>query len=210
MKNIKAIIFDFDGTIADTMPFLTRIAVKLITEKYNVSKEEAEKRYLGTTGLDFASQIGIIFPNHPYNSEVVSIFELKKVEGIFDRPVFPDVVNTLVYLKKRKIKTFICSSTKYEIVMEYCKLRGIDSLLTNIFGYKTGFGKYDQINFIVRELSLEPFEMLFVGDSLKDCDFAARNKINFIGISRIFKTEDFQKKGVSSVNNLKDIIKILK
>ncbi len=84
INGIKVVIFDFDGTIADTMPFLTELAVKLITENYNVSKEEAERKYLETTGMDFASQLETIFLNHSNNQEVASIFEKKKLESIYE------------------------------------------------------------------------------------------------------------------------------
>ncbi|GAI94524.1 unnamed protein product, partial [marine sediment metagenome] len=51
---IKAVIFDFDGTIANTMPFLTELAIKVITENYNISKDKAKSRYIETIGMDFA------------------------------------------------------------------------------------------------------------------------------------------------------------
>ncbi len=210
MKNIKSVIFDFDGTIADTMPFLTELAVNLITEKYNLSKEEAKSRYLETTGVDFATQIEIIFQNHPKNREVVNAFEAKKLEGVFELHLFPDVVPTFAHLKKKNIKIYICSSTKHEIVLRYCKLKGIYSLVDGIFGYKAGFGKYDQISFILKNLNLEPTKVLFIGDSLRDCDFATSNRINFLGIPRIFKVEDFKKRGASTINNLNDLAEVLK
>jgi phosphatidylglycerophosphate synthase len=49
----SAVVFDFDGTIADTMPFLTRLAVELLTEHYPVEAADARKRYLETVGVDF-------------------------------------------------------------------------------------------------------------------------------------------------------------
>ncbi len=210
MRGIKAIIFDFDGTIADTMPFLTRLAVELITEEYNLTEEEAKRRYLETTGVDFATQIELIFPQHPKNSEVVNAFEAKKLEGIFELPLFPDVVSTFAHLKKKKIKIYICSSTKHEIVLKYCKLKGVYSLVDGIFGYKQGFGKYDQISLILKNSSLEPTKVLFIGDSLRDCDFAARNRINFLGIPRIFKVEDFEKRGASTIKNLNELTEVIK
>ncbi|MCK5259388.1 MAG: CDP-alcohol phosphatidyltransferase family protein, partial [Thermoplasmatales archaeon] len=89
INRTEAIIFDFDGTVADTMPFLTELAVKLITENYDISKEEAKRRYLETTGVDFASQLESIFSNHPNNQRVASDFEKRKLEGIVNHPVFP-------------------------------------------------------------------------------------------------------------------------
>ncbi|MBC8487221.1 MAG: HAD family hydrolase, partial [Bacteroidetes bacterium] len=205
---IKAIIFDFDGTVADTMPFLTELAVKLITANYAISKEEAERRYLDTTGIDFASQLESIFPNHPNNPEVASIFEERKLEGIFDHPVFPDVIPTLKYFRSKKIKTFICSSTKQEIITKYNRLNKIDVLLDNLFGYEQNFKKGEQIDFILQHYKLQPDKVLFVADSLKDYDFTKDKKIEFIGISKIFEKKEFQKKGALSVSCLTDLTKL--
>jgi len=93
IKNkMRAVIFDFDGTVVDTMPFLTELAVKLMVENYNISKNAAQKRYLETSGMHFASQIELIFPDHPKNHDVANTFESMKQEGIFAHPVFPEIL----------------------------------------------------------------------------------------------------------------------
>ncbi len=208
INGIKVVIFDFDGTIADTMPFLTELAVKLITENYNVSREEAERKYLETTGMDFAGQLETIFPNHSNNQEVAAIFEKKKLESIFGHSLFPDTILTLKYLKGKQIKSLICSSTKREIITKYSQLNKIDALFDNLFGYEPNFKKGDQIDFTLQHYQLPPDKVLFVGDSLKDYDFAKDKKINFIGISKTFRKEDFQNKGALSVRSLTDLVKL--
>lgn len=209
IKNkVKAVIFDFDGTIANTMPFLTELAVKLMTETYDISKNEAEKRYLETTGLAFANQIELIFPNHPNNHEVVTTFESRKLEGVFTHPIFSEVIPTLKYFKNKGIKTFICSSTKQEIIAKYARLNKIDDLVDGLFGYKSNFEKGDQIDFVLQHYKLQPDEVMFIGDSLKDYDFAKDKKVDFIGLSRIFEKIEFQKKGLLSVSCLTDLIKL--
>lgn len=208
VRKVKAVIFDFDGTIADTMPFLTKLAVMLITEKYNVSKDEAERRYLETTGIDFTSQLELLFPNHPNNRDVVAAFESRKLEGIYAHPVFSDVIPTLRYFRNKKIKTFICSSTKQEIITTYFRLNTIYDLADGLLGYKPDFGKSDQLEFILQYYKMQPEEVLFVGDSLRDYDFAKDKKIKFIGISRIFRKIEFWKKGAISVPCLADLVKL--
>jgi phosphoglycolate phosphatase-like HAD superfamily hydrolase/phosphatidylglycerophosphate synthase len=204
---IKAVIFDFDGTVANTMPFLTELAVKLLAENYNISKDVAQKRYLETTGLNFARQIELIFPGHPNNQEVVNTFESMKRKGILAHPVFPEVIPTLRYFGDKKIKTFICSSTSQELITSYTKLNKIDNLLEESFGYKPVFGKGEQIDFVLQQYKLLAKEVLFVGDSLRDSDFVKDKKIKFIGITRIFRQKDFQKIGALSVNCLTDLVK---
>ncbi len=209
LKNkTKAVIFDFDGTIADTMTFLTELAVKLITKNYNIPKQEAKIRYLESTGLNFANQIELIFPNHPNNQRVSDIFESKKSENIFNYDIFPEVNSVFEYFADNKIKTFICSSTKQEIITRYLNLNNIGNLIDGAFGYKIGFGKSQQIDFILHSYRIQPNEIIFVGDSLRDCDIAKDRDINFIGISRIFSEADFQKKNVLSVNSLTAFAKL--
>jgi len=207
INGIKVIIFDFDGTVADTMPFLTELAVKLITENYNISKEESKKRYLKTTGIDFAGQLETIFPNHPNNRRVAAIFEERKLENIFNHPLFPDVIPALEYFRKRKIMTFVSSSTKQNIITKYSQLNKIDVLMDRLFGYKPDFKKGEQIDFILQHYKLQTGHVIFVGDSLRDYGFAKEKNINFIGISKLFKKKDFQKIGALSVNNLADLTK---
>jgi len=208
INSIKAIIFDFDGTVADTMPFLTGLAVELITENYTISRQEAKRRYLETTGLDFASQLESIFPNRPNNQKVAASFEKRKLEGIFDHPIFPDVIPALKYFRNKKIKTVICSSTKQKIITKYSQLNQIDVLMDNLLGYEQNFRKGDRIDFVLQHYQLQPDRVLFVADSLTDYDFARDRKIEFIGISKIFGKKEFQKKGAMCVGSLTDLTRL--
>jgi CDP-L-myo-inositol myo-inositolphosphotransferase len=208
-QKIRAIIFDFDGTVADTMPFLTETAVKLMTENYDVSREVAKKRYLENTGMDFASQIELIFPGHPKNREVVEQFESIKEKGILTHSIFPEAIPVFKHLRDRKIKIFLCSSTRQEIVDQHVKLHRIDRFLDGFLGYKAGLGKGEQIDLFINKYQLDPGEVLFVGDSLKDLDYVRPSVITFVGISRIFRKEDFQQIGAPSVSSLSDLVRLL-
>jgi phosphoglycolate phosphatase-like HAD superfamily hydrolase len=190
------------------MLFLTELAVKLITANYNISKEEAKRKYLETTGIDFAGQLNLIFPDYPKSKEVVETFEARKLKGILDKPIFPDTVPTLKSFREKRIKTFICSSTKQEIITRYCHMNKIDDLVDGAFGYRHDLKKDKQIDFILQHDKLQPNEVLFVGDSLKDYDYIKDIKVNFVRISRIFSKAEFQKRRLLSVNNLTTLVKL--
>lgn len=207
-RRISAVIFDFDGTIADTMPFLTDLAIELIGKNYHIPEDEAKKRYLETTGIDFAGQLEIMFPGHPNNHDVAQEFESRKLENIFAHPIFPEVLPALNHLRKMHIKTFICSSTKQEIISQYSRLNEIDDLLDGLFGFQPDFRKSNQIDFVLNQYQFDPDEVLFVGDSLRDADFATDKKIGFIGLSRIFTRSEFKKKGATSISCLDDLTKL--
>ena len=198
----KAVIFDFDGTIADTMPFLSDLAVGLFTKNYEISGEEALRRYLETTGMDFGSQIEEIFPQHPSNGAVAAAMESGKRGRILQRPLFDEVVPVLRFFEDRGVKRFVCSSTREAIVRQYTKDVGIDDLLDGCFGYRPGFAKGQQIEFILRHYGLGPNEVIFVGDSPMDYEFVRDKGVRFIAVRRLFDEEDFRDRGLFSVRDL--------
>jgi phosphoglycolate phosphatase-like HAD superfamily hydrolase len=210
IEGIQTTVFDFDGTIANTMPFLSRLAVELITKAYFIEEKEALKRYRETTGLRFACQLEVIFPNHPMNRKVAKTFEQKKRKEIFKLPLFADVISTFTFLKSCGIKRFICSSTDEELVKEYCKMKGLWDLVDGVFGYKAGFEKFTQLAFLIENCGLNPKEVLFIGDSLKDYEFAKDKGIEFIGITGMFSKEEFQKKGARAIDGLCELRRLLK
>ncbi len=205
----NAVIFDFDGTVADTMTFLTELAVGLISKNYNLPETEAKSKYLATTGIDFAGQLDIIFPSNDSNSGIAEAFEKRKLVEVFNHPVFPEVIPVLGFLKEKGILTFICSSTKQEIISRYCRLNHIDKLLEANFGFKPDFKKGDQIDFVLKSYRLNPGNVLFVGDSLRDADFAGEKNIGFMGITRIFSKEQFREKNAESVGSLGELTRLI-
>ena len=184
------------------MPFLTDLAVELISEHYPVPRDVARQRYRETTGMDFAAQLERIFPDHPKNPHVARAFESKKRQGFLDHPVFPDALAALHYFKSRDVRRFVCSSTKQEILTEYVSAKKIDHLLDGCFGQRAGLDKGQQVELILEEHQLEPGEVLFVGDSLLDWDFIKDKGVRFLGVRRIFDEQDFRRRGLLSLRDL--------
>ena len=201
-ENLQAVIFDFDGTIADTMPALTDLAVQLLSDNYDISTGEAHTRYRETTGMDFASQMEMIFPGDPRNREVVETFEARKPQLVLDKPLFPEVVATLKLFTARGIRQFICSSTRAEIVTEYVARQEIDGLFDRCFGYEPSFEKGRQVASILRDWRLDPDRVLFVSDSLRDYEFVKDKGVRFVGIRRMFDEREFRQRGLFSVEDL--------
>jgi 1L-myo-inositol 1-phosphate cytidylyltransferase / CDP-L-myo-inositol myo-inositolphosphotransferase len=198
----SAVVFDFDGTVADTMPFLTRLAVELLTEHYPVEVAKARKRYLETVGVDFRSQLEELFPGHPENDAVAAAFEAAKPAGILDCPVFPDVVEVLELLDRRGVRRFVCSSTTREIVVSYIQRSALESRFDDCLGYEAGLGKREQVELILAKHELEPGEVVFVGDAPRDHELLSGTGVRFVGLHRLFDAREFRRRGIASVDGL--------
>ncbi len=100
------------------------------------------------------------------------------------------------------MRRFVCSSTKQEILTEYVSANKIDHLFDGCFGQRAGLDKGQQVELILEEHHLEPGDVLFVGDSLLDWEFVKDKGVRFLGVRRIFDEQDFQQRGLLSVQDL--------
>jgi phosphoglycolate phosphatase-like HAD superfamily hydrolase len=204
-------VFDFDGTIADTMSVLERIAVDLLTKNYGISREFARLGYVSTTGLPFCQQIELLFPNHSSNQNVVATFERKKLESIFEQPLFDDTIETLDFLRGKGYLVAISSSTIQSTIEEYCKRTKIADCLDLILGFAPGFEK-GKAHFAraCEAFKISPKSILFIGDSLKDGERALESQVAFIGRIGMFDHEDFVRiiPACTTITELSDLIEL--
>lgn len=207
----KAIIFDFDGTIADSMPFLESIGVEMMMKYFSVSKEDATNRYRSTTGLPYEQQVKLNFPDHPKCEEAIEEFEQLKIDRIFDQQLFDDTEQTVRKLNEMGFDLFVSSSTFQPTIEEYFRRLGLLDQFRGILGYRPGFEKgADHFKHIHSEYNIEFDEMLFVGDSLKDYE-RSQGFCKFIGIIGMFNETDFESKGyhgklIHSLSEITDFV----
>lgn len=202
---IEAVVFDFDGTVVNSMPFLETIAVNLMTDNYGLSEEEARNNYRFTSGLPFLEQIGILFPGNSVNECVIDCFEKRKLEGLFIQPVFSDTKKILMYLKSKSYLTFISSSSLKESIEKYLSQSGILQYIDEVMGYRSDFQKgKNHFDHLMRRYNVDRKGIIFIGDSLKDFERARLSGIRFIGKLDLFSHEDFKK----SINDSTELITI--
>jgi phosphoglycolate phosphatase-like HAD superfamily hydrolase len=191
----RAVIFDFDGTLADSMHFLERIGVQVMMEHYPVSFQEATERYRSTTGLPYEQQIKLNFPNDEHNEAAIFEFEKLKIDRIFEQELFPDTEATLRRIKDMSIDVFVSSSTFQSTIEQYFKNKGLADIFVEILGYRPGFEKgAHHFNHVKSKYGIPLEDVIFVGDSLKDYE-RSRGFCKFIAMERMFTRQDFRKAG---------------
>jgi phosphoglycolate phosphatase-like HAD superfamily hydrolase len=187
---IQVICFDFDGTVADTMPFLSDLAVTIICKYYDVDEIFAKENYVQTTGLPFEQQIQSIFPGNTNNSRVIREFEeLKEKNYLHFKPV-PHVKEVLSYLKGKGYHVAISSSTLQPLVTEYVKTYQLPCDLA--LGYRPNFRKgKDHFDWILRTFRMNRENLCYIGDSVNDYRLANMNNIPFIAKIGLFSQDAF-------------------
>lgn len=186
----KTVIFDFDGTLVDSMNDFADIAADVMFEYFTLDRSTGKQRYLETSGAPFHEQLEVIFPQNLKNKEAAAAFEERKKVTYFDRPLFTDTKETIENLRAQGIKTVISSNNFQDLVDQFVQKSGVTFDL--VLGYKPNFAKGEaQFQHISQFFQVARGDMLFVGDSLHDAEHAKRSGVDFVGKLGTFKREQF-------------------
>ena len=193
---IKYIIFDFDGTIADTLPFsfqkfleIARLLQiddltdkEIINEIRSKSYQELLKDNFKRSWLKIPFVIGVI-----KNMQVELEKEMDNIKFFFG------VKKLLFDLKKAGYKLAIISSNRVENINKFIKHNKI-----NIFDFVHGktdlFGKAGYLEKFLRDFKLEKSEVIYVGDEIRDVEASHKVCIKIIGVSWGLHTIEAMKK----------------
>lgn len=177
---IQTIIFDFDGTIADTFEAIVAITNDLAPEfGYRpATPQEVEKlRHLR--------------PRQVIRRSGISIFRLPQLlwtvrkqlnERVQELKAIPGMIEVLQGLKQQDYRLGIVTSNTRDNVTQFLKLQNIESLFSFIYSGTTLFGKHKVLRKVLSQESLQPEQVLYVGDEARDIEAAKRVNIGAIAV----------------------------
>lgn len=173
MQNFKAIFFDFDGTIADTVNGILATMTATFKElNLPVPPQDAMKSTIGMLLGDALQQLG----NLDDSQRVLAVKTYQRLFREVELPntrIFPGVSQTLQTLKSRGVKMAIVTSRGIEslrlILTQNNILEYFDELVTRDNGFKPKPAP-DMVNYLLQKMSLAPSDVLVVGDTTFDID----------------------------------------
>ena len=175
----KVIIFDFDGTLADTIDILLSITNRLSAEfgfKSATKEELAQLSNLNSWQILQYSGISIFkFP---------LLIRRLKAELHSQVPyiqLFPGIKEVLLELKKRGFQLGIITSNSRENVLGALEKNGLQDTFTFIYSGST-FGKHKVINKWLRIENIHTEKVVYVGDEIRDIDAAKKTGIKVIAV----------------------------
>lgn len=194
MKNFKsyyhAVLFDFDGTLVDTMDKYAEIAAEEITNRYGLSRDNARQLYLETSGEPFFKQLEIIFGENSNNEKCAAAYEHTKEQYLKSVKLDCDTKQLLKAIKKLGVSTAITSNNFQDLIDNF--LIKEEGLFDIVLGYGNGFSKGPtQFAYVIDKFGIDRRYALFVGDSLSDARKALAFGIDFVAISGTLRKDSF-------------------
>lgn len=176
----KLIVFDFDGTLADSFPWFLR-TINKVAQQYRfrpIAPAEVD------TLRSYSGRELMAYLDLPLWKVPLVTTEMRRLmkESTAEIPLFNGVENLLQRLTERGLDTAVVTSNSYDNV---CSILG-EELAARVQYFECGaslFGKKAKFRKLLHQTGVAPVQVLCIGDEIRDAQAAAALGLDFIGVS---------------------------
>ena len=199
-RGLRAVMFDLDGTLVDTMGAFADLAAAVMAQRHGLDRALARRRYLETSGIPFHQQLEVICPGDARNPGASAEFEERK-RAVCDATMMDaDTVAGLESLRASGYRLVVSSNTGQPFVDDFARRERFKFDLALGFDARRGLAKgRPHVELACRELRVAIEELVFCGDSIKDAELAEGCRIAFVGRLGTFTHEDFRARDPDAV-----------
>ncbi len=203
MSHFRFVIFDFDGTVADTRQgVFDSIAYALTSYGYEVPDENVLNSFLGPP-LHASFKKTTSCTDEMAEKLTAKYRELYTDNAMYRLSLFDGMENVLKEMKSHGIKMAIASSKPEKFFAKLLKHLNIDGYFDAVCGASLGDihnTKQEIIARAMKELSADKEATLMVGDRVFDIDGAKANGIKSVGVVFGFDyTEELENAGADVI-----------
>ena len=204
---MKNVIFDFDGTIVDSLDFIIEMYERWYPKTRHIT--QAERNKLREESLiKVAEELRI----RPWKLPLLIVrgkHEMNKKLGQIK--MIPGIDKTIIELKNSKTNLFIASSNSPSNIKKYLKMHNLRDNFTRIYGNVGLLSKAKVISKIISTNNLNAEDTYYIGDEVRDIKAAQKAGIKVIAVSYGFNGKKILSKHNPDflVDNSQDILKII-
>ncbi len=164
----RLILWDFDGTLADTLPLALAAYNRLALEQgFRTATDPGQARRM--TIREFLSEHGIPAWRVP---GLFSRFLSEMSGSIRSAVLFEGITDVLEALRQDQRRHIVISSNSTDNIRECLQRQSADSLFESVLGTSRLFGKERQIRRAIRDFNVAADECLYIGDEVRDIEAA--------------------------------------
>jgi phosphoglycolate phosphatase len=181
----KLVIFDFDGTLANSLPTAVGIFNRIAKELgYKQIVDLAAVRAMPTR--QFLRHHGISLWRLP---RLVRRYHLAAAEEADKLKLVPGLAESLAAIHAKHVRLGVLSSNKEDNIRRCLRANGVEDLFSFVVGYPKLFGKGKALRRILRAERMERSDVLYVGDEARDVEAARKAGVHVVAATWGFHAE---------------------
>jgi phosphoglycolate phosphatase len=188
-SKIKLIIFDFDGTLADTFGIFLKTAGKY-AKRSGINIDIQDKQFIeeirNSHALDLMKRFGVSLVRMPKLIKEVRDDLLKEVDSVF---LFPGISEALSALTSEGYQLGVLTSNSEDLVTKILSARGVLDFFDFVRSEKHLFGKDKALTRVLKSSGLEESQVLYVGDEARDVEACKKAGIRCIAVEWGFNSK---------------------
>ena len=179
---ITTIIFDFDGTLADTLPFVEKKLFKMLKEeKIKITYKQMIEDFRSKQFSELMNLWKISWLKLPIILKKIKQSQIDLYEEIGNIKIFPGVKKILYILKKEGFKLTILSSNLENNILKFLKINKLN-VFEKIHAGSQILGKSKAINEFIKQNNWKKNEVLYIGDEIRDIEACKKSDIKIIAV----------------------------
>ncbi len=214
-EQYKVVVFDFDGTIADTFPVIvdifhvvSRRKVPLTDSEEKLLRRVALRQVKGRAMLRHAREIHVSYWRIPFLFVICREILKSRMQHVKPMPGMHHAIKTL---HEKGFKLYIMSANSEKNIRKFLKHERLNSYFTGVYGdVRVGSKAHNLEDMIANDLA-HPKDTICVGD--EDRDIVAANKAGLKNIAVTWGYNSLKQLEESSptyvVKNVSQLLKIL-
>ena len=185
---MNLIVFDFDGTIVDSLVILIKTTNSLAKDFGYSSISSSQIPFLRTLSLrEMIQQLGIPKWKLPF---FLRRFRQELNQFVSDLQLIDGMKETLLELERQDYRLGIVTSNSRHNVEDFLKLQKLNHLFEFIYGVQVFSGKKQRLKKLVKLNQLKPQQLIYVGDETGDIKAAKEARVTNIAVSWGFNTQE--------------------
>ncbi len=184
--SFKLVVWDFDGTLADSLPTAVGIFNRLAPEMGCKPVEDLSAARAMST-RQFLRQHGISLWRLP---RLVRKYQAAAAEEADRMKLVAGLPEVLAALASAGIRLGVLSSNREDNIRRCLRANGVEQHFAFVVGYPRLFGKGKALKRIIRAERLERADVLYIGDEERDIEAAKKAGVKIAAVAWGFHTAE--------------------